>query len=385
MQSDRSAILGEGSIPRLLLSFSAPSIVAMLAQASYNVVDRIFVGRAVGRLGIAGIAVSLPYTLILLAFAMWIGFGASALVSIRLGQQRKEAAEQVLATALVLLLIASALLTVAGWVFLEPLLGLFGATPTILPYAREYLQVIVLGSVFQIVGFGLNASIRGEGNPRAAMLTILIGVVLNAVLAPLFVFGFHWGLRGAGLATVIAQGVSALWVLSYFLSGNSLLRLRLVNLRWDWPTCGTLLAVGSPPGAMQLAGSLINSLLNRQLRYYGGDLAISVMGIIYVIVMMIAMPLFGLNQGPSRSSATTSGPGSSPGSGRLCSWPSWRPRRSPSADSPSPCCSPPGHRVVSSPGSAVGGIGHARDAAVAAAVAGGGVPGDLHELLPGGG
>lgn len=294
MAQDRSTRLATGSISSLLLAFSAPAIVGMMAQAVYNVVDRVFVGRALGSLGIAGITVAFPYMLVLLGFGMLVGFGAGALISIKLGQRRKEEAEQVLANATVLLLLIAAGLTAFGLIWIDPVLRAFGASQTVLPYAREYLQIIVVATAFQVVGFGLNAVIRSEGNPKTAMLTILIGVLLNTVLAPLFIFGFGWGMRGAGLATALAQAVSALWVLAYFLSGRSHLALRL---RFDGPTCARILAIGSPLFAMQIAASVMNSLLNHQLQIHGGDLAISVMGIIYTMALMITMPVFGLNQG----------------------------------------------------------------------------------------
>ncbi len=294
---DRSNRLGDGSIPRLLLVFSAPAIVGMMAQALYNVVDRIFVGQAVGPLGIAGITVSFPFMLILMAFGMLVGFGATALVSIRLGENNKEEAERVLGNALVLLVGMALLLTTIGLALLSPLLRLFGASEQILPYAREYLQIIVLGAVFQSVGFGLNAVIRGEGNPRIAMITMLVGAGLNTILDPIFLFGFGWGMRGAAAATVIAQSVSALWVLSYFLGGRSLLKLHVRNLRLRWSLCVSIAAVGSPPFAMQIAASVLNAVLNNQLRFYGGDLAISVMGIVYAVVFFIVMPIIGINQG----------------------------------------------------------------------------------------
>lgn len=297
VSTDRTHRLGEESIPRLLWTFSLPAIVGMMAQALYNVVDRIFIGQAVGKLGIAGISVSFPFMLILLAFGMLIGFGATALVSIRLGERNKEEAERVLGAAVLLLVILSAALTVAGLVFLDPLLRLFGASPEVLPYAHDYLKIIVLGSIVQVFGFGLNAIIRGEGNPRIAMLTLLIGVLLNIVLAPIFIFVFGWGMQGAALATVISQTVSAVWVLAYFLSGKSHLRLHAKNLRFAWPLARTILAVGSPPFAMQMVASVMNSVMNNQLGKYGGDLAISVMGIIYAVVMVVAMPIFGINQG----------------------------------------------------------------------------------------
>jgi len=294
---DRANRLGEGSIPSLLLKFSAPAVVGMVAQALYNVVDRIFVGQGVGPEGIAGTTVAFPFMLVMLAFGMLIGFGATALVSIRLGEQKREEAERVLGNATVLLVGVSLFLTAMGTVLLDPLLRLFGASDQILPYAHDYLQIIVLGSVFQAVGFGLNAIIRGEGNPRIAMFTMLIGALLNTVLDPIFIFGFGWGMRGAALATVVSQAVSCLWVVSYFLRGRSLLKLTTANLHLQWPTCAAIIAIGSPPFAMQIAAATLNAILNNQLHKYGGDLAISVMGVVYAVVLFVAMPIFGLNQG----------------------------------------------------------------------------------------
>lgn len=294
---ERAKRLSEGSIPSLLLAFSAPAIVGMLAQALYNVVDRVFVGQAVGPLGITGTTIAFPFMLVLMAFGMLIGFGGGALISIRLGQQRKAEAEQVLGNAVVLLFLASGLLTVVGFLYLEQLLRAFGASEDSLPYARDYLEIIIAGSIFQLVAFGLNAVIRGEGNPRIAMYTMLIGALLNTLLDPLFLFGFGWGMRGAAAATVTSQAVSAVWVLSYFLGGTSLLKLRADNLRLRWRMCMSIITVGSPMFGMQMAASVMNSILNNQLRIYGGDLAISAMGIIHAVALFIAMPIFGLNQG----------------------------------------------------------------------------------------
>ena len=294
---DHSGRLGEGSIPSLLLKFSAPAIVGMLAQALYNVVDRIFVGHAVGPLGIAGTTLSFPFFLVLLAFGMLIGFGAAALVSIRLGERRKDEAEQVLGNAVVLLVGASLLLTATGLLFLDPLLKVFGASEQSLPLARDYLQIIAAGSISQTIGFGLNALIRGEGNPRIAMYAMLIGALLNTILDPIFLFGFGWGMRGAAAATVTSQVVSAIWVLGYFMRGGSLLHFHTRNLRPRWSICRSIIAIGSPMFAMQMAASVMNAILNNQLRVYGGDLAISVIGIIHAVALFIAMPIFGLNQG----------------------------------------------------------------------------------------
>jgi putative MATE family efflux protein len=302
---DRSAQLGQASIPRLLLRFSLPAIVGMMAQASYNLIDRVFVGHALGSEGIAGVTVAFPFTLVVLAFAMLIGFGGTALISIRLGEGKKTEAEHVLGNTAVLLVAASVFITVAGLLRLNAILVICGASDTVLPYARDYLRIIVLGTVFQMVSFGLNAAIRGEGNPRIAMLSMLISVLLNVILAPIFIFWFSWGMQGAALATVISQAVAAVWVLGYFLAGTSLLRFHARTLRLDGRICRRIFAFGSPQFAMQLTASGLQSLLNhqlgvygnRQLGVYGGDLAISVMGVLYAMFMLVAMPIFGLNQG----------------------------------------------------------------------------------------
>lgn len=294
---DRSTRLATESIPKLLFSFSLPAIVAMAAQAVYNVVDRIFVGRAVGDLGIAAVTVSLPPMLILLSFGMLFGFGAAALVSIRLGEGNREEAERVLGTAVVLLALASVILTTCGLASLDWLSILCGASAEVSPLARQYLQIIILGTAFQVMGFGLNALIRGEGNPRTAMITILVGVLLNIVLAPVFIFCFGWGVRGAALATVLSQAVSAAWVVAYFVTGRSLLRIRLAFLKLKRPLVLKIIAIGSPHFLIQVAASVMNALLNHQLNAYGGDLAVSTMGVLYAVFMMVAMPVFGINQG----------------------------------------------------------------------------------------
>jgi putative MATE family efflux protein len=289
--------MGEGSIPRLLLKFSVPAIVGMLVNALYNVVDRIFIGLGVGPLGIAGVTVGFPLMIVQMAFGMLIGMGATALISIRLGEKKKEDAERILGNAFSLLVLVSLLLMASGLIWLRPLLILFGASPAILAQGREYLGVILAGSVFMGVGFGMNGFIRAEGNPRTAMLTMLIGAVLNTLLDPLFIFAFRMGVRGAAIATVISQAVSAAWVLSYFLGGRSLLKLRLPNLRIRRETAVGIAVLGFAPFAMQLAASVLNAILTRQLQRYGGDLAIAVMGIFFSLNMLIFMPVFGINQG----------------------------------------------------------------------------------------
>lgn len=294
---DRTEELGRAPIGGLLLRFSLPAIVGMLVNAIYNVVDRLFIARGVGPLGLAGATVAFPVMLVLMAFGMLIGMGGSSLVSIRLGERRERDAERILGNAAGLMVIISLVIAGLGLAFLEPILRLFGASDTILPYAKSYTSIILAGSVFQGIGFGLNNFIRGEGNPKTAMVTMLIGAVLNIILDALFIFGFGWGVAGAALATVIAQAVSAAWVLAYYLSGKSHLKLRASDLTPRPEVFMPMLAIGAAPFAMQLASSVVNGLLNNQLQRYGGDDAVSAMGIIFSIITFIVMPIFGLNQG----------------------------------------------------------------------------------------
>ncbi len=191
----------------------------------------------------------------------------------------------------------SFVLTFAGLAFIEEILLMFGASEEILPHSKEYLEIILMGTVFQCIGFGMNNFIRGEGNPNTAMSTMLIGAFLNIVLDPVFIFWLDMGIRGAAIATVISQAVSSVLVLRYFLFGSSLLKIRLRAFRLERRIVLGILAIGSAPFAMQLASSVIVSLFNHQLRIYGGTIALSVMGIMFSILMLILMPVVGISQG----------------------------------------------------------------------------------------
>jgi len=297
MYASRSDKLENQGIATLLLSFSVPAIIGMVVQALYNIVDRIFIGQAVGSLGISAVTVTFPIMLVLMAFGMLVGLGAAALVSIRLGQRKKEEAEQTLGNALVLLIVNSVILAIVGLSVLRPLLERFGASENVLPLAEGYARIILLGAVFQGIGFGLNNIIRGEGSPRIAMATMLIGALLNIALDAWFILHLGMEVRGAALATVLAQLTTAVWVLAYFLSNKALLRIRLANLRPRPALCMSIFAIGSAPFAMQLASSVIIAVFNRQLASHGGDLAISVFGIVHSTAMMFMMPIFGISQG----------------------------------------------------------------------------------------
>lgn len=269
----------------------------MLVNALYNVVDRIFIGNGVGSLGIAGITIAFPLMLIIMASGMLIGLGANSLVSIRLGQGRREEAELIMGNAMTLLILVSVVITAVGLIFLEPLLRTLGASEAVLPYARDYTGIILWGTLFQSIGFGMNNFIRAEGQPKIAMVTMLIGAILNTILDPLFIFVFHWGIKGAALATILSQMVSALWVLYHFFGGRSSLKIHMRNLRLDLGSVSRILVLGSAPFAMQAAAGLLNVIMNRSLTAYGGDVAVSSMGVVNSVTILFLMPIFGINQG----------------------------------------------------------------------------------------
>ncbi len=294
---DNTRQLGERPVGSLLLQFSIPAVTGMLVQALYNTVDRIFIGHGVGPLALAGVAVSFPFMLITIAFAVLVSVGATSLISISLGEGRRDVAERVLGNGFVLLLAVGLVMAIGGLAFLEPLLRLFGASDEVLPYAADFLQIILPGVVISNIAWGMNNFIRGEGSPRWAMITLFIGSGANAVLNPIFIFGLHMGIRGSALATVLSQTLASAWVLSYYLGGRSTIKLRLSSFRLDGSAVRRMLAIGAAPFAMQLAASVLNATMNNQLFAYGGDLAISARGIIYTVDVMFFMLMVGINQG----------------------------------------------------------------------------------------
>jgi putative MATE family efflux protein len=295
---DSTAQIGTDAIGRLLLRFSIPSIVGMLVQALYNIVDRMFIGYGIGALGIAGVTISFPLMLVMISFSILVGVGANTLFSIRMGEGRKAEAERILGNAFILLFLVPLLASLAALAWLDPLLRLIGTSEELLPYARAYARIILFGSAMATTGHGLSHFIRSDGRPVVSMAAMIIGALANTVLDPLFIFVFHWGMAGAAWATVISQGLSFAWCLAYFRSPKANTRLCRHQLRLDfrrivWP----MLGIGFAPFAMNLANSLLNVILNRGLRRYGGDPAIAVMGILSAYMSVIFMPCFGITQG----------------------------------------------------------------------------------------
>ncbi len=294
---DSTAKLGQEKVGKLLINFSIPAIVGMLVMSLYNVIDRMFIGNSSGSLGIAAITVGFPVMIVQFAFIGMIGMGATALVSIRLGQRKREEAEFIMGNAVTLLAGLALVMTVLGLVFLDPLLRIFGASDEVMPLARIYIRIILGASIFQSLSFGMNNFIRAEGNPRTAMATMIIGAVLNAILAPIFIFAFGWGMTGAGLATAVSQAVSAIWVMMHFVLGRSTLKIRRKNFRVDLVTTRRMMELGAPFFAMQFAQSILAAIMNTSLGIYGGDVAISGMGIVISLMVLIMMPIVGINQG----------------------------------------------------------------------------------------
>lgn len=297
LNNERTKLLENEAIGKLLLKFSIPAIVGMLVNALYNIVDRIFIGRGVGQLAIGGLYIAFPINLITMAFSMLIGIGGNSLSSIRLGEKKKEEAEQIIGNSLTSLLIIGIILSIFGFIFLKPLLIAFGASENILPYSYNYMKIILIGVPVQVIGFGLNNFIRGEGNPKIAMGTVLIGAITNIILDPIFIFALDMGVQGAALATIIAQAISCTWVLAYFFSGNSLLKIRKKNLKLRKEILKQIVSIGFAPFGRQIGASMVTVILNNSLKIYGGDIANASMGVIHSISTLMIMPIFGINQG----------------------------------------------------------------------------------------
>ena len=293
----QSKELETAPIGKLLLKFSIPAIIGTLVTSLYNIVDRIFLGRYVGEIGISATAVSFPLMMIMMATGMLIAFGTNSQISIKLGEKKQKEAEELLGQGIFLFFFQGLLITIFGLLFLEPTLRLFGATDTILPTAATYLGIVLIGTIPHEISFGVNNFIRGEGNPRIAMVTMITGGIINIILDYIFIAKFGWGVQGAAYATVIGYSISAIWVLYHYLSGNSVVKLKLKNFTMKWKSVKTVLIMGSPHCTMGLISSIITSLFNNQLAKYGGDTAISVNGVIMSFNSIWLMPVIGVSQG----------------------------------------------------------------------------------------
>ncbi len=289
--------LGTERVRKLLIQYAVPAIIAMTASSLYNMVDSIFIGHGVGPLAISGLALTFPLMNLAAAFGSLVGVGAATLISMRLGQRDYQTAGTVLGNVVVLNLIIGVVFGVLALVFLDPILYFFGASADTISYAREYMTVILAGNVITHMYLGLNAVLRASGHPRKSMYATIMTVVINTVLDPLFIYGFGWGIRGAAIATVLAQVISLVWQLRILSNKNELLHFRRGIYRLRGSLVRDILAIGMSPFLMNLAACFIVILINRSLATYGGDLSIGAYGIVNRLGFFFVMIVMGINQG----------------------------------------------------------------------------------------
>lgn len=291
--------LGTAPLGRLIFSLAIPAVVAQLINVIYNMVDRIYIGHIpdVGTEALAGLGLSLPVILLIQAFSSLAGMGGAPQASIQLGKGNREAAEKILGNSVTMLLGFAVLLTVGFYFVKEPLLYLFGASDATIPYAQDYLNIYLAGTIFVMAYQGLNMYISCQGHARTAMISVLIGAILNIGLDPLFIFGMGMGIKGAALATILSQGISAIWVVSFLLSRRTGLKIRKKNMKLSAKVSGAILALGISPFIMQSTESLISIVLNRGLQQYGGDIYVGVLTILQSVMQLIVIPVQGFSQG----------------------------------------------------------------------------------------
>ena len=291
--------LASAPIGPLMLKLALPAVAAQVINMLYNIVDRIYIGHipVVGQTALTGVGITFPIIMLISAFAAFAGQGGAPLASIRLGAGDREEAERILGNSLTMLLCAAAALTVAFSIFKEPLLMAFGASEDTVGYGLDYIGIYLLGTVFVQLALGLNTFISAQGKATVAMLSVLIGAVLNIVLDPVFIFLFDLGVRGAAIATVFSQAVSAGWVLFFLCSRRSGLRIRRANLRLRAKTAGKIAGLGVAPFIMQSTESLVTVVLNTGLQTFGNDLYVGSMTILQSVMQMIVMPTQGITQG----------------------------------------------------------------------------------------
>lgn len=285
------------TISKLLIKFSAPAIAGMFVNAMYNIISRIYIGREIGSLGIAAISITFPVGMIFTAFSALVGVGANALFSIRLGEKKEDEAQTILGNAFVMLIILSAAVTISFYLFLDPILAFLGANEELRPYVEEYLRRVLPGYFVFAISLGMNNFIRSSGHPKTAMATQLIGAAINLALAPIFIFKLKWGMTGAAMATVCGQVVSFTWVLTFFLREKKAYCLRWKCFKLKLHIIYNSMLVGFSQFSFQIASSALNIILNHSLLKYGGNLAVSAIGIAISINTIFVLPVIGLSQG----------------------------------------------------------------------------------------
>ena len=300
--------LGTRPIGELLKQYAVPAIIAMLASSLYNIVDSIFIGHGVDALALSGLAVTFPLMNISTAFGAMVGMGSSALISVKLGQKDYKIAEKILGNAVVMNVVMGVIFAAVALIFLDPILYFFGASEASIGYAHEYMEIILLGNIFTHMYFGFNALLRAMGHPKMAMKATILTVILNTVLDPLFIFdtidlgfiefsGAGWGIRGAAIATVLAQCISLVWQVRVLSDDRELIHFKRGIYRLNSYIVKEVLTIGLSPCLMNLASCFVVIFINRGLADYGGDYAVGAYGIVHKMTFIFVMIVMGFNQG----------------------------------------------------------------------------------------
>lgn len=284
-------------IGALLWQYALPAIIAMMTSSLYNIIDGIFIGQGVGADAITGLALTNPLMALSAAFGAMVGVGGATLMSVRLGQQDHKAARHILGNVVVLNIFTGLLLMVGALAFLEPILRAFGASDATLPYAADFLRIILMGNVITHLFYGLNAQLRSTHRPRLAMAATIGSVAINSVLAALFIFGLGWGIRGAALATVLAQASMLVWQLRLFSNANDLVHLSRRYLRPRWRIIRETITIGMPQLLLNSCAALVGIIITRSMASFGGDTAVGAFGIVGRLMMLVVFVVIGFNQG----------------------------------------------------------------------------------------
>ena len=299
MEQNKEERLGTAPLGRLMLGMALPAVAAQIINVLYNIVDRIYIGHIAGygQLALTGVGLTAPILMVISAFSAFAGMGGAPQASIHLGRKNYEQAERILGSSIAMLLTFSVALTVLFQIFKVPVLYLFGASESTIVYAEQYITIYLSGTVFVQFALGLNTYISGQGNAKVAMLSVLLGAVTNIILDPILIFGLGMGVRGAALATILSQALSALWVVRFLASEKSVIRIRRKYIRLDKTIIAGIAALGISPFIMQSTESLVMITLNSGLQKYGGDPYVGTMSIMSSIMQLIVVPVQGIAQG----------------------------------------------------------------------------------------
>ena len=289
--------LGTKPVGKLLAQYALPAIIAMTAASLYNIIDRVFIGQVVGPMAISGLAITFPFMILAAAFGAAVGVGAATTISVKLGQKDYESAENTLGNTITLNLIIGLAFGGICLLFLDPILRFFGASDTTLPYARDFMQIILAGNVFSHMYFGMNAVLRAASKPRMAMFATIFTVAMNILLDTVFILWWHWGIKGAAFATVISQVLALCWQMKLFANKNELLHLKRGIYKLKANLVRNIISIGISPFLMNACACVIVIFINNQLVKFGGDIAVGAYGIANSIAMIFIMFVIGLNQG----------------------------------------------------------------------------------------